>query len=547
MKITVVWEGGRGFWDEGFLERLFDLSLWRPPCAFSFEHVMGLEAHEAPQDGAVVVVPARWYTERIDELNERLAPLSWCLVVLCGDEESAFPWRELRHEHMRVWVQTPDPRIHGDADRVVGDYWPPEFPLRLVDQPVPDRDLDWAFAGQVADHPRRMECLDALSALPGDGNRLIPTDGFGEGLAYDEYVRLMTRAKIAPCPSGPFTPDTFRLYEALEAGCLPVTDRAAANRPEIDDYWSFLFGKTPPWPVIEHWSEFAALVPELLAGWPANANRGFAWWQQQKRQLAHALADDLAVLTGTRPAPESADDRLTVVIPTSPIPSHPDTAIIEETLASVRARLPHAEILVLIDGVRAEQVDRRASYDEYVRRLLWKMNHHWENVVPLVAVEHLHQANLLRNALRLVRTPYLLFVEHDTPLCEEIPFAALVDVLASGEANAIRLHHEALVHDEHRSLYLDDAPQLVGGQPLWRTFQWSQRPHLASVDWYRKALADYFPPSCRTMIEDKLHGVLQDQPWEWSRLWTYAPEGDMKRSYHLDGRGADPKFEMRFE
>jgi hypothetical protein len=31
--------------------------------------------------------------------------------------------------------------------------------------------------------------------------------------------------------------------------------------------------------------------------------------------------------------------------------------------------------------------------------------------------------------------------------------------------------------------------------------------------------------------------------WEW-REWIYTPEGDIRRSGHLDSRGDDPKYEM---
>ena len=57
---------------------------------------------------------------------------------------------------------------------------------------------------------------------------------------------------------------------------------------------------------------------------------------------------------------------ITVVIPTSPIPSHPSTAIIDETIASVRKQLPDSRIIVTADGVRAEQVGMANNYFEYL-------------------------------------------------------------------------------------------------------------------------------------------------------------------------------------
>jgi hypothetical protein len=65
---------------------------------------------------------------------------------------------------------------------------------------------------------------------------------------------------------------------------------------------------------------------------------------------------------------------------------------------------------------------------------------------------------------------------------------------------------------------------------------------------------NYFHPDSKTMIKDVIHGaVIEDcrkdsiMGWYSWRLWIYHPEGNIKRSYHLDGRGGDPKFEMVIE
>ena len=91
---------------------------------------------------------------------------------------------------------------------------------------------------------------------------------------------------------------------------------------------------------------------------------------------------------------------------------------------------------------------------------------------------------------------------------------------------------------------LDRVTTSMLGVPLRRTVQWSQRPHLAGTDYYRTILADYFPQSARTMIEDRMHSVAQSE--KGHRLALYHPEGNIKRSYHLDARGDESKFDMRF-
>jgi hypothetical protein len=80
--------------------------------------------------------------------------------------------------------------------------------------------------------------------------------------------------------------------------------------------------------------------------------------------------------------------------------------------------------------------------------------------------------------------------------------------------------------------------------PLLRTAQYSQRPHLASTDLYRRMLTDCFSPQSKAFIEDRMHSVVYEAyrlrgkaGWNDWKLWLYAPAGDMKRSYHTDGRG----------
>jgi len=240
---------------------------------------------------------------------------------------------------------------------------------------------------------------------------------------------------------------------------------------------------------------------------------------------------------------------ITILVPSSPIPSHPDTKIIDETIQSIRAHLD-SEIIIMLDGCRDEQKYFLEAYMEYIRRVLWKCANEWENVTPLLFEEHTHQANMTKKALTLIKTPLILFVEHDTPITpdREIPFAELSGYVLTNKANVIRLHHEALVLDVHRYLMIDEPDG-----NLWATYQWSQRPHLASADWYRSMLNEHIPPLAKTMIEDAVYGKLESAyrdrgraGWEDWKVWMYYPGGDIKRSYHTDGREGQQKYEDTF-
>lgn len=235
--------------------------------------------------------------------------------------------------------------------------------------------------------------------------------------------------------------------------------------------------------------------------------------------------------------------RTTVLIPTSPIPSHPSTAIIEETIQSVRDRLPSSEILIMCDGVRPEQADMTDPYSEYLRRLIYLCDTDWE-ARPFI-YPWLHQAGITRRTLDWVETPTVLFVEQDTPLVGEIPFGRIIPLVESGVVNLIRFYHEVEIHPDHQHLMIGTGT--IGHVGLTFTTQWSQRPHVARTDFYRKMLDRFFTYSSRTMIEDRVHSPAQTEPAGDWRLALYTPaEANIKRSTHTDGRAGGPKFEMVF-
>lgn len=241
---------------------------------------------------------------------------------------------------------------------------------------------------------------------------------------------------------------------------------------------------------------------------------------------------------------------ITVVIPASPIKSHPDTAVLEETLESVRHHLPDAEIILTFDGIRAEQEHRRPDYDEHIRRILWMADHKYHQVLPLLFPDHMHQTGMLRDALAEVTTPLILYVEQDTPLVTDRPinWTDIAKFIASGESNLVRFHHEAVIPQEHQ--HMMHGREGTSILPYIRTSQWSQRPHLASVAYYRRILGSHFTPEAKCFIEDKMHSVLSEAfvldgeaGWLQHRVHIYAPTDNLRYTYHTDGRQGEAKYD----
>ena len=545
------------YWDHTMIADILSGELWGAVGSVSFNPYRP-DSLANFTEGAVVVFPARNQVECIDQLNADIKRLKWLVLILTGDEANEFPAQQLRHPNMRLWVMGASPEVPLGKIRKLGSGYNPAM-RKVLREASGEKPLDYYFSGQIT-HDRRkqlakeLETLEEFKHAHKLSGQFHFTKGFTQGVAPDKYAGLMARAKVVPCPPGAVSPDSFRLYEALEAGCVPVVD---AYSPSIqrDDYWTWHFDEEPPFPVYTDLDQVRGYIIEAAETYPVLNNKVYAWWQGKKREMVYNLWNDIQEVSRRHHIPTELKDLVTVIIPSSPIPSHPSTELIEKTIADIRVHLPDSEIIITVDGIRPEQEHYREAYTEYIRRLLWKANNQWHNVLPVLFNEHNHQARMARQALRLVKTPTILYVEHDTPLTPDrpIPFKELVRTVLEGKANVIRFSHESLILEEHKRLFGET--ETFHGAPLTRTWQWSQRPHLASKSFYGLMLDTYFHPNDKTMIEDVMHQKVEVSmnrhgisAWYNWRIYMYTPDtdpdGSILRSYNLDGRKDDPKFDM---
>lgn len=249
---------------------------------------------------------------------------------------------------------------------------------------------------------------------------------------------------------------------------------------------------------------------------------------------------------------------ITVLIPTSPIPSHPSTAILDETIANIR-KYTNAKIIIMFDGVHKSlnhRIDDYISYRHEVDRKIYEGE--YGNCISIVFAVHNHQAMMTRYILgKYVETPLIMFCEHDTSPIGDIPFEDVCECVKLSEIiNYIRFNIFEKIPAEHQYLMLGLEPEMhyqkiIGGQVstplmLTRTIQWSQRPHVAKTEWYKFILKNYFDKTPVSMIEDVMHSVVQTSFSELGHdkfgLAIYTPEGNQLRSYHADGRGDDEKI-----
>ena len=89
---------------------------------------------------------------------------------------------------------------------------------------------------------------------------------------------ILTSTEFIPCPNGFVHPETYRLYEALECGCIPIVENAYK-------YYDRLFPNNP-FLKIDKWMEAKSIIKE----WKQNQivqkrEECKTWWSQYKKKL----------------------------------------------------------------------------------------------------------------------------------------------------------------------------------------------------------------------------------------------------------------------
>jgi len=218
---------------------------------------------------------------------------------------------------------------------------------------------------------------------------------------------------------------------------------------------------------------------------------------------------------------------ITVIVSTSPRPSHPATRVLDRTIVSVKAQLPNVPIIITCDGIPSD-----APHDTHIRYGGFKeaIQGRYDNTRVIPFEQHQHQSGMLGIALAMVDTPVLLYLEDDWEFLSYPPieWEKLCTLITGGWTNYIRLFPQHRIHPLHE--HMMKARVIFGDVPLVLHNQWSQNPHLASTEFYRKEVL----PRCQTRtdyIENIMHGIGMDG------LATYNPrEGvSMMVCQHIDG------------
>ena len=128
----------------------------------------------------------------------------------------------------------------------------------LVKTPrLPFRNLVWSFFG--TEWNDRKKQLQPLFDISGNyESQFFKSWNDSSALKKEDYITTLLDTVFVPCPDG-MNPETFRFYEALECGCIPLIVRTEANAAWVD--WVCENIQILP---LSSWAEAAKLVEHLM-------------------------------------------------------------------------------------------------------------------------------------------------------------------------------------------------------------------------------------------------------------------------------------------
>jgi len=121
------------------------------------------------------------------------------------------------------------------------------------DVSIHEKSLIWSFYG--TGWMGRGAVLDMFRKFEPYESHVFDTweDSMEKGLKHEEYSKLMAKSVFIPCLRGQ-NPETFRFWEALEHGCIPIYVRTHGD----DIYFNYISSKLPivSLPTIDHALQF---------------------------------------------------------------------------------------------------------------------------------------------------------------------------------------------------------------------------------------------------------------------------------------------------
>ena len=145
----------------------------------------------------------------------------------------------------------------------------------------------WCFMGQIHAQGPRKEMIESLKSIDCEYFCRTSSGWLSEdGLNTSNYKKVLAESVFVPCPRGNSCVDSFRLYEALEVGSIPIVEK--------DEYWKEMYGDDCPLIQVESWGHCIDFITEFKnnSNWIDEKTKELnIWWNKNKDLLKNKLGE----------------------------------------------------------------------------------------------------------------------------------------------------------------------------------------------------------------------------------------------------------------
>lgn len=284
--ISLVWQSERKkIWEEDWLSELL--------MGLEYEIVDDMKFEKFIDNSIIVVVPPQEkqmipYFKKMHELGYKFG------VILLSDEcytcttefykYAQFVFRNYWHKQF-----VDDPKVLCFALGYKSGFW--NGISKSLAQSS-QRPYYWSFAGQISGKPTRATMIAHLKQVSPYYLHEIGTWMDPRSLHTYDYQILMLNSIFIPAGRGYWNMDSFRVWEALECGCIPIVEKFPI------DYFKKFLGEHP-FIVIDSWDQAPFKIAKLCSDSIALEEKRqecITWWNNYKKETNKKM---LAIIEAT--------------------------------------------------------------------------------------------------------------------------------------------------------------------------------------------------------------------------------------------------------
>tara|TARA_B100000029_G_scaffold272925_1_gene267709 strand:+ start:1642 stop:2532 length:891 start_codon:yes stop_codon:yes gene_type:complete len=155
----------------------------------------------------------------------------------------------------------------------------------VINKKKQQRKYKWTFTGTPHKSSRHDLLFQLSSIKPFFCHKTEKFDT--KIISVEEMSEILSSTQFLPCPNGFFHPETYRLYEALECGCIPIVENAY-------QYYDRLFPKNP-FIKVDKWKD----AKSIIINWNIEEihkkqKECESWWNAYKTNLQEFIKNKVS-------------------------------------------------------------------------------------------------------------------------------------------------------------------------------------------------------------------------------------------------------------